>query len=64
MELFATYNDSIVTGPEKTCHITAQVPNGLPPVLSNSFVRLTDDTVKVIPMKIRIKLVGFWHALG
>ena len=48
---------------KKNLHITAQIPNGLPPALSNSFVGLTDDSVKVIPMTIPIKLVGFWRAL-
>ncbi len=42
-------------------HITARVPAGLKPMVSNSFVALTDDTVTIVPMDISIELTGFWH---
>jgi hypothetical protein len=45
---------------EKTYHITARIPSGLTPVVSNSFVGLTDERVKIIPMTIPVKLTGFW----
>ena len=46
--------------PEKTYHITARIPASLTPMLSNSFVGLTDDSVRIIPMTIPVKLIGFW----
>jgi hypothetical protein len=45
---------------EKTYHITARIPSGLTPVVSNSFVGLTDERVKIVPMTIPVKLTGFW----
>ena len=43
-------------------HITARIPSGLTPVVSNSFVGLTDERVKIIPMTIPVKLTGFWFS--
>jgi hypothetical protein len=45
---------------EKTYHITARIPSCLTPVVSNSFVGLTDERVKIVPMTIPVKLTGFW----
>ena len=43
-------------------HITARIPSGLTPVVSNSFVGLADERVKIIPMTIPVKLTGFWFS--
>jgi hypothetical protein len=43
-----------------TPHITAKIPFGEKPMISNSFVGLTDDSVEIIKMDYPIELVGFW----
>lgn len=46
---------------KENLHITARIPVGSKPMISNSFVGLEDDTVIIIPLDISIKLTGFWH---
>jgi hypothetical protein len=44
----------------KVPHITATLPNGLSPSVSNQFVGLDDDTVKVYSYYENISLITFW----
>ncbi len=43
-----------------TPHITAWMPHGIPPVESNKFVGLDDDTIIIHKMNYELDLVGFW----
>ena len=44
-----------------TPHITAKLPQGVPPNESNSFVGLVDDTVEIISCDFKLILTGFWR---
>jgi hypothetical protein len=41
-------------------HITAKIPSSEKPMVSNSFIGLTDSTVSVIPFEYNLELTGFW----
>jgi thymidylate kinase len=43
-----------------TPHITAKLPPTLKPMVSNSFVGLNDDSVKIIGFNYPLELTGFW----
>jgi hypothetical protein len=50
-------------GDKPNPHITARIPSNLKPMVSNSFVGLTDlNSVNIIPMSVPIRLTGFWFS--
>jgi thymidylate kinase/Fe2+ or Zn2+ uptake regulation protein len=46
--------------PSACLHITAIIPSNEKPMVSNSFVGLTNSSVQIIPFEYHLELTGFW----